>query len=374
MEIRARYLLIGLFVVAAIAAGFGFIYWLNTTGGLGERSSYRIRFDGPTAGLLRGAAVLFNGLKVGEVTDLALDPTAPKVVIATVSVDARTPVRADTTVGLDYRGLTGVPSVSLTGGSNDGAAVTPGADGPIQLAADTGASQDVMTAARIAVQHFDEILTENSEPLKNTIANLETFSDALARNSDRIDKIADGLANLLGGDKDKEAPGNFALTAPASFPVLDTPPEGELVVADPTGVILFDSQRVIVEGADGAAKPEFEKVRWRDTLPVLIQQTVVRAFENAGFLKASRPADALTANFQLVLDIREFTVVTTPKPMARVELGARILDENGDILGSKVFKAEAEPTTLDGLPAAQALDKAFGAVVSDMIAWTFQTI
>ncbi len=30
MEIRARYVLIGLFTLAAIAAGFAFVYWLET--------------------------------------------------------------------------------------------------------------------------------------------------------------------------------------------------------------------------------------------------------------------------------------------------------------------------------------------------------
>ena len=32
MEIKARYVLIGLFTLAAIVAGFAFVYWLETTG------------------------------------------------------------------------------------------------------------------------------------------------------------------------------------------------------------------------------------------------------------------------------------------------------------------------------------------------------
>ncbi len=43
METKARYALIGLFALGVIAAGFGFVYWLQTTGGLGARTSYRIR-------------------------------------------------------------------------------------------------------------------------------------------------------------------------------------------------------------------------------------------------------------------------------------------------------------------------------------------
>ena len=54
MEIRARYIQMGAFTLAVIAAGFAFVYWLNNAGGLGQRAAYRIRFESPVSGLLRG--------------------------------------------------------------------------------------------------------------------------------------------------------------------------------------------------------------------------------------------------------------------------------------------------------------------------------
>ena len=54
MEIRARYVLVGFFVLAIAVAGAGFIYWLSNSGGLGERVLYRVRFEGSVSGLLRG--------------------------------------------------------------------------------------------------------------------------------------------------------------------------------------------------------------------------------------------------------------------------------------------------------------------------------
>ena len=65
-----------------------------------------------------GAAVLFNGIRVGEVTSLELVPDSPHDVHATIAVAERTPVRADTKVGLDFQGLTGVPVVALEGGDS----------------------------------------------------------------------------------------------------------------------------------------------------------------------------------------------------------------------------------------------------------------
>src|SRR5438270_2886899 len=100
METRAPFVVVGAFVLAAIAATFGFVYWLHNTGGLGPRATYHVQFEGSVPGLLVGAGVLFNGIRVGEVTDLGLVADDPRRVNATISVALPTPVRADTSVGL----------------------------------------------------------------------------------------------------------------------------------------------------------------------------------------------------------------------------------------------------------------------------------
>ena len=82
METRAPYVLIGSFVLAAIIAVFGFVYWLNNTGGIGPRTNYHVQFQGPVPGLLVGAGVLFNGIRVGEVTGIGLAPDDPRRVNA----------------------------------------------------------------------------------------------------------------------------------------------------------------------------------------------------------------------------------------------------------------------------------------------------
>ena len=97
METRARYALIGAFMLAVIAASFAFVYWLENKGGFGERAYYRLRFENSVSGLQGGSAVLFNGIRVGEVTALALDPDHPDQVIATIGVVSGTPV--DPTLG-----------------------------------------------------------------------------------------------------------------------------------------------------------------------------------------------------------------------------------------------------------------------------------
>ena len=116
METRARYALIGSFILAVIAASFAFVYWLENKGGFGQRDYYQVRFESSVSGLLVGSAVLFNGIRVGEVMGLALDPEHPDQVIATIGVAGGTPVRSDTRVGVESQGLAGGVALTLVGG------------------------------------------------------------------------------------------------------------------------------------------------------------------------------------------------------------------------------------------------------------------
>ena len=73
METKANYLMIGGFVLGALAFAFVFIFWITNFAGGGKR--YLIVFEGSVAGLTSGSSVSFNGIKIGEVQTFALDPT-----------------------------------------------------------------------------------------------------------------------------------------------------------------------------------------------------------------------------------------------------------------------------------------------------------
>lgn len=224
METRANYILIGLFTLATIVGAFGFVYWFHHVGGTGERMTYKVVFQGPIGGLRSGASVTFNGIRVGEVTDLTLDPKDPKQALATISINADTPVRADTEVSLDSQGLTGIAVLALRGGSAGAAAVTA-KDGDVPvLSAGSSASQDMMAAARDVARRIDAVLVENQQTIKNSLRNLEAFTEMLSKNSDslqttmrnleaftdtlsknsaKIDRIVAGVDNLIGGPEGK---------------------------------------------------------------------------------------------------------------------------------------------------------------------------
>lgn len=202
METKANYVLIGLFALSVVAAAFGFVFWFHNIGGTAKRSTYLVRFDGSAAGLQAGSAVLFNGIRMGEVMKIFINPDDPHQVIATIGVDQRAPIRTDTAVGLDFQGLTGVASIALTGGSKDAPLFAPTFGGePPMLIADASGTQDVTRAARDVLRRIDDLLVEGGS-LNNTFKNIEMFSASLANNTKHIDSILAGLDNLAGGDSD----------------------------------------------------------------------------------------------------------------------------------------------------------------------------
>ena len=323
METRAPYALIGLFVTAVIAAAFGFVYWLHNSGGLTERTVYRVHFENTVSGLLKGASVLFNGIRVGEVTNLQLDTNNPNVIAATIAVDAGTPVRADTKVGLDFQGLTGVPVVTLQGGSAPLNTAARASSEPFVLTADPSAGQSMTNAARDTLRRLDTVLTDNAEPLRNTMANLNTFTGALARNSDKLDGIVAGLERLAGGGK-PTAPQVYDLTAPTQFREIASAPRGQLTVAEPTALIVFETRKILVRPIP-SEDPTFANAEWSDNVPRLLQAKIIQSFENAGLSQAvARPTEGIAADKQLTIDIRKFQISTS----ARADGGDRVRGQN----------------------------------------------
>jgi phospholipid/cholesterol/gamma-HCH transport system substrate-binding protein len=194
METRANYILVGLFALAVIAGGFGFVYWFNSPSSGPERKRYEVVFDGTVSGLKPGGWVLFNGLRVGEVASLRIDPDAPRQVIAVIYVDKDVVLRQDTGVGLEFQGLTGFATIALRGGS----ANAPVLDPPI-LRADLASTQDLSSAARSVLRRLDTVVSENETSVRTSLKNLEVFTGTLANNAGRIERIIANAEGVVGG-------------------------------------------------------------------------------------------------------------------------------------------------------------------------------
>jgi phospholipid/cholesterol/gamma-HCH transport system substrate-binding protein len=364
METRAPFVVVGAFVLAAIVAVFGFVYWLNNAGGIGKRETYHVVFNGPVPGLLVGAAVLFNGIRVGEVTSLDLVADRPHDVHATIAVAEHTPVRADTKVGLDFQGLTGVPVVALEGGEDASAPPVKGA-----LNAEKGAGQSMTQAARDALRKVDSVLSENAVPLHEAISNLSTFTGGLARNAPKLDGIVAGLERMTGsGTPPRKV--IYDLKAADTFDTPHRPLEPGLVIAEPTATTRLQTQRFLF-ASDEEPHDDFANAQWSDSLPALVQARLLQSFENYDIAHAPLRGDALTdGGVRLVIDLRRFDISTTPELKATIALSAKLIDGAGHLKAARIFEQSSAMDALNVVQAANAFGRAFDGLARDVVTWT----
>ena len=371
METRSAPFVVGLFVFAVLAGVAAFLLWLSE-GPFAERVSYVIAFEDSATGLTRGSEVHFRGIRVGEVTDLELGPDPESAVVATIALDPAVPLHEDTAVDVEFRGLAGVPVISLTGGSAIAPRLVPVPGEPSVLRAPAEAGQDWTQAAREGFRRIDRLLSENAEPLGQTIADISAFADALARNADRVDTVLGGLERMVGEDV-REPVGVFDLRAPSEFPRLERIPDGQLAISMPTAILLLDTQRMMVEAADGRIS-SIPHLQWSDSLPRLVQARLVEGFENAGYLGVSADVPEIVSDHHLLLELREFQIVEAGAREARVSLVARIVDLDGAIVDARRFHGSAPVDAAQGSIAAAALSSAFVEAGTELIIWALAVL
>ena len=195
MESRVNYALVGAFVLALSAAAIAVLLWLAAGGPRHSYTRYLVLMSESVWALPPDAAVRLNGVKVGHVTDISLDPKNPQEVRIALDIIDGTPIKTDTRATLQMQGITGLAFISLTGGSENAPPLTRKAGEPYP----------VIPSSPSLLQRLDVILTEvggslttvskrlgillsdrNMEHLSSTISNLDTLSGTLAANSGRI--------------------------------------------------------------------------------------------------------------------------------------------------------------------------------------------
>lgn len=196
METRASPFAVGLFTLAVLAGVLIFVFWLGRYGEATGREEYRVVFSDEVTGLSRGSAVLYSGIRVGEVTALSISAEDPSEIVALIQVDQAAPMRADTRAQLQYQGITGVAYIQLRAGTTDPRplreawAERPGA--PV-IHAERSAFQDLMEGGQnllakldSVADRVDRLVSDNEAAIAATVRNVETFTGALAENSDEV--------------------------------------------------------------------------------------------------------------------------------------------------------------------------------------------
>jgi len=189
METKANYVFIGGATVVGALLIMLFAMWITSGEFRRGHNTYDVVFDDPVRGLTEGGEVRFNGIKVGEVESLRIDPDNTNRVIARIRVSTDVPVKTDSLAQLEPVGLTGVTLIQLSAGGADAELLRPGFGGPPPRLVGQGSQIDQIVArgeevalrAGEAMAAVRDLLTdENIARVTRIIENLEAASDQLA--------------------------------------------------------------------------------------------------------------------------------------------------------------------------------------------------
>ncbi|AXQ46268.1 MlaD family protein [Pseudomonas vlassakiae] len=204
METRAHHVLIGLVTVLVVAGAMLFGLWLTKSSVDDAFKDYEVIFNEAVSGLSRGSPVQYNGIKVGDVTSLRLDPKDPRRVLARVRLSGDTPVKEDTQAKLTLAGVTGNSFIQLSGGTPQSPELK-GKDGklPVIVASPSPISRllndssDLVTNINMLLHNATQMFSDsNIEHLSNTLANLDQTTGAFANQNGGISEAIAQLAQV----------------------------------------------------------------------------------------------------------------------------------------------------------------------------------
>jgi phospholipid/cholesterol/gamma-HCH transport system substrate-binding protein len=208
MERNANYALVGL-ASAILSIGLVvFVVWLAGSGLNRDFDLYDIVFQGPVRGLSQGAEVHFNGIKVGDVSKISLDPRDSRFVIARARVTSDVPIRSDSYATLEPQGITGVNYIQITAGTASKPllkdTVPPGTVPEMKSQKD--ALSDLLAGGGFIIQRTVEVLDRvnrvfSDENIKTLSATMSDVQAVTAELRERKSVIADAQKTLQSADQ-----------------------------------------------------------------------------------------------------------------------------------------------------------------------------
>lgn len=211
METRANNLLVGSFVLLILVGTTVFFLWLAKFQFDVQFTRYDIHFSGSVSGVKVGSSVELNGILVGEVVGIRIDPDQVENVIVAIEVPAETPVREDTLASLQIAGLTGGVTILLAGGTQDAPPLAPKPGEKRAVIASQASSlerfledaPELLQSLQLLVSRASALLSDdNQAAFAESLRNVSALTGALAARTDDIETLFTSAAQTMANLRD----------------------------------------------------------------------------------------------------------------------------------------------------------------------------
>ncbi len=189
--------MVGAFVLLLGAVLVVAILWLASGGNLQKKYDlYMAILEESVAGLNLNAPVKYNGVDVGKVQNIQLDPGNPERVQLIFAIERGTPIKVDTVAVLKTQGLTGIAYVELDGGAKNAAPLlaTGQQKYPVIQTKPSLSTRlenmltTVLTKLDNTTNNIDSLVSqENQQAFKSALADIAIVSKTIAARKTEID-------------------------------------------------------------------------------------------------------------------------------------------------------------------------------------------
>jgi phospholipid/cholesterol/gamma-HCH transport system substrate-binding protein len=209
METRAHYVAVGAFVLAIIVLGFVAVLSLGRVEFAQELKRYYIFFKGSVTGLSKGAFVQYNGITVGRVVDVRVDPDDLEKIQVTVEIDTNlVNIKTDARAFVDTNLLSGVATIQIRGGTREARNLEPEpghrypviASGSSVLQRVTETGPQLLDRLMVTVDNLNAVLSEqNRKAVSDSLQNMRTITEAFVAPSQEVNElVANANAAVIG--------------------------------------------------------------------------------------------------------------------------------------------------------------------------------
>lgn len=206
MEENPRYIIVGLIVVFSIISIILFSFWIHETHRGDSMVFCDIYFEQGVSGLIIGSPVKYQGLLVGSVDSLELDPQNPDKIHVRILIDENVPLRESSVASLAITGISGDTYIQISAAKpNSPKLKPPPGHETIVIPSSPSILERLMDRAPQVLDSMLETTNrmqlvfdqKNRDHLGQILQNIETFSTSLANKTKDFEKIIDSTKHLI---------------------------------------------------------------------------------------------------------------------------------------------------------------------------------
>ncbi len=206
MDTKGHYTIVGLMVVFLGAALIATVVWLSVGWDRPVYNTFLVYMDQSVSGLSMEAPVRFNGVTVGYVTEMDLNPKNAQEVIVTLAIKEGSPITTSTIATLTSQGITGIAYIDLS-------AKTPNAplmktreyppypvipSVPSLMVQLSSIVKDASVQFHGVAESMQSVLdAQNAANIKQILINLNVIAQSLATNETQFNQMIQSSAKLI---------------------------------------------------------------------------------------------------------------------------------------------------------------------------------